>query len=429
MSASDVVATPGSVAGGGADAGAATGAGREGLGEVAPAGGDGDGGPRGPQAAGPLHRRASRLQALKPLLRPAGIYAASRLGLVAVAWALSYVQRKSLVATLGRWDSGAYTDIARYGYRPHLPPAGASVAAWKDFVAFFPLYPLAVRIFHDVTGLGFVKSGYVVAAAGGLAGAVLVWLLVRDRYGQAAADRATALVFCFPGAFVLSMTYSENLLIPLVAGCLLALAKRKWVIAGILAALATATDPAGIAVVVPCAWAALAALRTGRDGRRDWLSLAAPALAPVGVLGYFGYLWAHAGTPLAWFRVEHKGWAETTTPLAIWDQLHWFVHWGVTYPDYTAMAAGFFLAIPVAAYAVWKRADATWLSYGLAVFAIALLTPRHGFMPRPFLHAFPLIAFAGVGLKRTWFTAVLVLSAFLMAAVAVVSLGSLGLTP
>jgi hypothetical protein len=421
MATSDAVATADAVAGvGGDDVTGAAGAAGD-PGESGGAQGAADG-------SGPRHRKTSRVGPLTPLLRPAGIFAASRAGLLLVLWALSYVQKKSLVATLGSWDSGAYTDVARYGYARHLPPLSASAAAWKEFIAFFPLYPIAIRIFHDATGLGFVKSGYLVGAAGGLAGAVLVWLLVRDRYGQAAADRATALVFCFPGAFVLSMTYSETLLIPLTAGCLLALGKRRWVLAGVLAALTTATDPAGVAVIVPCVWAAAVALKTRQDGKRDWRSLAAPVLSPAGVLGYFAYLWAHTGTPLAWFKVERYGWQSTATPLAIWDQLHLFFQNGFRYPNYTAMAFGFFVAIPVAAYAIWKRLDGTWLSYGLAVFAIALLTPPRGFMPRPFLHAFTLIAFVGVGLRRTWFTAVLVLSALLMAAVAVVSLGSIGLT-
>jgi hypothetical protein len=373
----------------------------------------------------PSGGRPGWLRMATPLLRPVAIFCASRAGLLMVAWAVSYIRHRTFAQILDRWDSGAYVITAQLGYARRLPPLHASATAWKVFIAFFPLYPLSIRIVHDVTGLGWVKAGYAAGFAGGLAGAVLLWLLVRDRYGPEAADRATALVFCFPGAFVLSMTYSETILIPCVAGCLLALAKKKWVLAGILAALATAANPPGIAIVVPCVWASVSAIRS----RREWRSLIAPILSPGGVIAYFCYLWVHIGTPLAWFEVEHHGWSQSLTPLAMYDQLHLFFHFGIRYPNYTAWALGFFVAIPVAAYAIWKRCEGTWLTYGLTIFLIGLLTPLNGFGPRPFLHAFPLIAFAGVGLRRAWFTSVLVVSVLLMAVCAIVSFGSPALTP
>ena len=54
------------------------------------------------------------------------------------------------------------------------------------------------------------------------------------------------MIFClFPGSIVFSMVYAEGLLIPLAAGCILALQRRRWVMAGALAGLATATAASG----------------------------------------------------------------------------------------------------------------------------------------------------------------------------------------
>ena len=57
------------------------------------------------------------------------------------------------------------------------------------------------------------------------------------------------------------MVYAEGLLLPLAAGCILALQKRRWLLAGSLAAFATATEPEALVLVVVCAVSALLELR------------------------------------------------------------------------------------------------------------------------------------------------------------------------
>ena len=48
------------------------------------------------------------------------------------------------------------------------------------------------------------------------------------------------LIALFPGSFVLSMAYSEALMLTIVALCFIALRDKHWLWAGILAAMATA---------------------------------------------------------------------------------------------------------------------------------------------------------------------------------------------
>jgi hypothetical protein len=385
----------------------------------------GAGPPGSPAAADALDRRGvppagARLR--RAWLRPVAIFLAARGGLALVAWAVAYLGHVPLATELSRWDSGWYLAIAAHGYGPAVAQgAGAPHVAQ---IAFFPLLPLVVRGLEAATGMGLVAAGLVASSAAALGGAVVVWHLAERRYGQAAADRATALVFCFPGAFVLAFAYSESLLIPLVAGCLLALGSRHWLAAGLLAGLATAVDPTAVAVVVPCALAAAAALRA----RRDWRALWAALLSPLGIAGYFAYLWHHDGTPLAWFDVERRVWHQHPTLVATWDQFVAFARHPFVYPNSTAQVFGFLVAMTLLAVAVATRADPTWIAYAAAVFLLALLSPQEGFMPRIVLHAFPLVVVAGAALRR-WFVPVLVASSLLMAVAAILSLGSLSLTP
>jgi hypothetical protein len=95
-------------------------------------------------------------------------------------------------------------------------------------------------------------------------------------------------------------------MVALAGACLLALLSRRWLLAGALAALATATRPNAVSLVAACAWAAGVALWR----RREWRSILAPLLAPAGMIAFFGFLWWHTREPLIWFRVQADGWGE-----------------------------------------------------------------------------------------------------------------------
>ncbi len=110
----------------------------------------------------------------------------------------------------------------------------------------------------------------------------------------------------FPGSFVLSFAYTEALLLVFAMACLWCLMSQRWVAAGVLAALGTATRPNGLALVLACAVAAVIAIRD----ERDWRSLAAPILAPLGFIAFQVWLGQHTGEAGVWFRVQSEAWGE-----------------------------------------------------------------------------------------------------------------------
>jgi hypothetical protein len=173
-------------------------------------------------------------------------------------------------------------------------------------VAFFPLYSLLMRALDRVLPGGVDVAGVVLSLLIGALATVLVWVIAEKLADREVADK-TAVLFAFsPGAFVLSLVYAEGLLVLLSAGCLLALLERRWLVAGVLAGLASATRPNATAVMMACAWAAGWAIWR----RREWRALVAPLLAPAGMAAFFAFLWWHTGEPLIWFRVESQGWGE-----------------------------------------------------------------------------------------------------------------------
>ena len=207
------------------------------------------------------------------------------------------------------WDGRWYEKIALEGYPLTVPQADFYAGTGRQAqtaIAFFPLYPLLVRALDKVLPGGADVAGVVLSLLLGAVATVLVWIVAEKVADRRVADRAAILFAFSPGAFVLSLVYAEGLLIVLAAACLLALLERRWVLAGVLAALAGASRPNATAVMAACAWAAGWAVWK----HRDWRALIAPALAPVGMLAFYVFLWWHTGETLIWFRVQRQGWGE-----------------------------------------------------------------------------------------------------------------------
>jgi hypothetical protein len=236
-------------------------------------------------------------------------YGASRV-ITAVGIALAVMAAHSSPhQVLTVWDGRWYEKIALDGYPVSVPQGDFYAGTGRQVqtaVAFFPLYPLLIRGLDRVLPGGADVAGVVLSLILGAVATVLVWIVAEKLTDRRVADRAAILFAFSPGAFVLSLVYAEGLLIVLAAGCLLALLERRWVLAGVLAGLAGATRPNATAVMAACAWAAGWAIWK----HREWRALVAPALAPVGMLTFFVFLWWHTGETRIWFRVQSQGWGE-----------------------------------------------------------------------------------------------------------------------
>lgn len=207
-----------------------------------------------------------------------------------------------------QFDGWEYLHIADDGYW-YRPGARAPVV-------FFPLYPLAIRAVRPLTG-NLVMAGVVVAAVAGLAATLLFWRWCTDR-GLAPAARATALAVAllYPyGWYLYGAVYSDALFLALVLGAFLLVSKERYVLGGLVGALATAARPTGLALVpgllllalesggalaVPPAATGLVArfrLPVAWDRSRFRAALLAPLLSLLGVAAYATYLGVRFGRP------------------------------------------------------------------------------------------------------------------------------------
>jgi hypothetical protein len=294
---------------------------------------------------------------------------------------------RPMLDVLTSWDGLWYMEIVRNGYPTSVPP-NMTYFVDEARAAFFPLFPILGRAFDRVMPGGDSLAVLVMNTMFGLVAIVLIALIADHLYGERVARTTATLTALFPGSFVLSFAYSEALLLALAAACLLLLLYGEWTAAGVFAALATATRPNGIALVVACAVAAFFAIRD----RRDWRSLTAVLLAPVGFLTFQVWLGQHTGEPGVWFRVQREAWDEgasfgwtavRNSVEAIWQPM--------TSPTDTITALSF--ATTIALLIMGWKAKLPWVltAYSWAIIALMLVPATVTARPRFLFAAFPLL--------------------------------------
>ena len=343
------------------------------------------------------------------LARLAAWYAVSRMvvwGAVLGGWTLR--PDLSLYALLRRLDASWYLDIARFGYASQAATATAVETEGAAVLrgAFSPLWPLLLRAVR-VPGVPLEFSATLLAVLLGFGVVVGSWTLVARLVDRDAADRAALLVAFFPGSVVFSIPYAEALMLCLVVACLLALHERRWLVAGVMAALATAARPNALALVPACAWAAVAAIR--RDG--DWRSVIAPALAPLGAVIFHGFLWWRTGRMDAWQLSQRNGWDEHVDLGVHNAQRLWaLVRWSEPDPG-TVLLGGGALVVAAGVWALWRWRPPGALSvYTAGILVLAALARTLGPRPRFVLTALPLLWALAVWLRGERFRTVLLAS-------------------
>lgn len=292
-----------------------------------------------------------------------------------------------------RWDAHHFLTIAEFGYT--APESDAHAAA------FFPAFPLAVRLVMLV-GASPVVAGLLVATAATIVSGYFLYRLTESELGPEAARRAVVYMTFFPTAVFLIAPYSESLFL---AGAIAAfyLARRgRWHLVGIPAAVAMGARAAGLFLLFGLACEFLrqrdfSKLRVGNAA----LSLAVGLLP---LLAYGAFLGQAMGDPFEFLTHQREGWGRTFVgPIAsflntwnTWDvssyPTNWLLAWRV---EIVAAIAG----LAAVGWAVAKR------EWGYAAFMgsmlLALVTSTWYYsIPRMLLSMFPIMVFLSEATER-----------------------------
>jgi Dolichyl-phosphate-mannose-protein mannosyltransferase len=292
---------------------------------------------------------------------------------------------RPMIDVLTSWDGQWYMDIVRDGY-PSTVPNNVTYHMDQARAAFFPLFPMLGKAADTVLPGGDTMAVLVLNTVLGFIAVVLIGLLAQRIYGERVGRTATTLIAMFPGSFVLSFAYSEALMLVLAAAVMICLFDRRWLLAGVFAALTTATRPNGVAIVLACAVAAFMAIRE----ERDWRALSSVLLAPIGFIVFQIWLGQHTGEAGVWFRVQREAWDEgasfgwtaiTNTVEAIAQPL--------TSPTDTVTAVSVVVTV-IGLWMAWRARLPIWMTvYSWTVIALMLAPATVTARPRFLFTAFP----------------------------------------
>jgi hypothetical protein len=212
------------------------------------------------------------------------------------------------------WDSGWYKRIAEQGY--------AYTPGTQSSVAFFPLYPLAIRALMAL-GASVYGGGILVTLLCGPLAMVLFTAWARTRVDERTALQAGLLMALYPFAFYFyGVMYSDALFVLLVVGAFLLLEKGHLVPAVLLGALSTAARPVAPAVVLGLLVRRLEWKRA--RGERWSVADFLPVLSGLGFGCYLLYLRQKFGDPFAFVETQGSpGW-EQAPGWHTWLKVHWF---------------------------------------------------------------------------------------------------------
>jgi len=241
------------------------------------------------------------------LLLLVGYVAVARRPLAPYMQRLIYDRTVLLPGAAGRWldawtswDGQWYLRIARLGYQT------------VDATAFFPLYPLLVRVVAAAAGQAYVVAAVGTSLACYVVAMYLLYRLVVMDYGPRVAAATVVFASLFPVSFFYQTAYSESVFLLTTVACVFFARRGQWLAAGVAGFFAALTRNTGFLVVLPMGLFYLQARgwRLRRiDARLVWF-----ALVPAGLALWMGYLGGRFGDVLAFSRAEVHWHRHLTAP-------------------------------------------------------------------------------------------------------------------
>jgi len=336
-----------------------------------------------------------------------------------------------------RYDGGWYRDIVAHGYRYNGSGAQANVA-------YFPGYPIVMWGLTQVVRNSAV-AGITLSFASGLASIVLFERWCRTRLDPRTVRLSVVVVLVYPFAWYLFGTvYADSLFLVLALAAFLLLEADHPVLAGLVGALATATRPVGIALVVGLVLVAIE--RAG--GFRKLRSLRARdfgvVLSLLGLISWSAYQGIRWGNPMLFTDIEGApGW-DQASGIRTWAKVTFFqrmrhlpgwlgdsMHSTTTHSPRPWTESTYSLSILLQALMligaiflvrlVWRRFGWGYAGYVASIIVVAAVGTKDFFsVGRYLIGAFPLFAAGAVMLVDRARTRVVVLavSAVLLALLA-----------
>jgi hypothetical protein len=259
---------------------------------------------------------------------------------------------------LCRWDCSWYVYIAEHGYHPFPTPNMSAGGNW----AFFPLAPIFVGLVRLATGLPTMPLATGLSIAMSYATAIIAWPLL----GRSLRAHTLFSAYLLAGPFSIYFTtfMTEAAFILLTTITLVALQRRAYIGAGLIAGLLSATRIVGvfmaIGMLAQLVGDHLAAKKPLRSFIPELLKrpdiLLGLLLAPLGAFVYMAFLRWWMGDGLAFLHVQ-RAWARAYgNPLTfVWEALTTLPKDGLVPTAPEQLAAAVITGFVLTGVLLWRR--------------------------------------------------------------------------
>lgn len=300
-----------------------------------------------------------------------------------------------------RWDSHWYLDIVKNGYS-YFPGKMSSVA-------FFPFYPLLIKLFSFLFGhpklVGFIISNFALFFA-----CIYLYKLTDLEFkNKSLAIWAVFFMLIAPASIYFSIFYTEGLFLFLAISCFYYTRKKKWLTASILGFFLSLTRSVGFIIFFPMLMEYFDIdffnFKIKKEKiKKDLFYL---LLVPAGLLSYMTYLYVKFGNLFLFYNVQ---------AVDIWSRKFTSVFYTlstITYssPLYAMIFAGsIVLTILLIIYLYFSEARLSYTIYSLLLLGAYLSTGSLASIQRFVGVIFPLyISLALIANKHKYFRNILLI--------------------
>ncbi|MDR0492724.1 MAG: hypothetical protein LBH74_03685 [Nitrososphaerota archaeon] len=325
----------------------------------------------------------------------------------------------SVADIFNRWDAPHYVDIAKNGY-----VSDPTLDAY-NFIVFFPLYPLLIRLFTiDLNGINL--SALIVSNACSIIAFFYLYKLAKLEFRDGIAVKAVLFLSIFPTAYFLSVPYTEGLFFALAIASFYYARLGKWGFAGSLGFFASLARINGV-ILLPVLLIEYYHQKGWKLKKTD-LNVLWVFFALAGFLIYLGINMQVTGDPFTFMDIQAIHWYNRLDP---WAGLTNAYGWAVNarYPEnitigLAPIAFAVFGALMIGI-SVWKRFRPAYIAYMFFSWALAVSTSWWISVPRYVMTMFPMFILLGLlsQKKAVTFSIIVVSGALLCYFTAIFAIG------
>jgi len=186
-------------------------------------------------------------------------------------------------------DAPRYLQVAQNSY--------VAAGEYNDMIniAFYPLFPLLVYLFHFICG-SYFYAALLVSFVALTAACFYLYKLLRMDYASDVSQRVIKFFLIYPFSMFLSAVYTESTFMAFSLMCVYYMRKKNWLVCGCCGLLASFCRTQGILLVIPVAYEIALALWKERKWTFKYLYT---LLIPI---GYGAYLTINKIVTGNWFK-------------------------------------------------------------------------------------------------------------------------------